>query len=72
MQIAKILLLFSFFASVYSWRIFFRGRERGGNIGKPHSVGSFVSEIPEEWFTQVLDHFNPVDERTWQQVMFNF
>jgi len=23
----------------------------------------------EDWFTQKMDHFNPSDKRTWQQVL---
>ena len=26
----------------------------------------------EQWFTQNLDHFNPVEGRTWKQVIYFF
>ncbi|KAF2892635.1 hypothetical protein ILUMI_13538 [Ignelater luminosus] len=26
-----------------------------------------ASHATEEWFTQILDHFNPIDPRTWKQ-----
>lgn len=61
-------LIVSLLSNVYAWKIFFRGRETGGNIGKPLSETNSVTDIPEEWFTQALDHFNPVEDRTWQQV----
>ncbi|KAF2904414.1 hypothetical protein ILUMI_01759 [Ignelater luminosus] len=28
------------------------------------------SHVTIEWFTQILDHFNPVDDRKWQQRFF--
>lgn len=70
MWMLKSTLLISLVLNVYPWRIFFRGREIGGNIGKPLSETNGITDIPEEWFTQTLDHFNPVDDRTWQQVFF--
>lgn len=65
----KSVVLISVFFNVYSWKIFFRGRETGGNIGRPLSETNDLTDIPEEWFTQTLDHFNPTDDRTWQQVL---
>lgn len=70
MWILQSVLLFSLFFSVYTWKIFFRGREVGGNIGQPLAESNYLDDIPEEWFTQNLDHFNPTEDRTWQQVSF--
>lgn len=54
----------------YSWKLFHRGRGRNGNLGKPytHSIG--ISE--EKYFEQKLNHFDPSNKNTWQQVSFMF
>lgn len=56
----------------------FLGRPWGehGMTGRParksfllmSSHGGEQPDIPERWFTQTLDHFNPTDTRTWKQV----
>lgn len=48
------------------WKTFHLGREYGGNVKAPTTA--FFALPPDEWFTQKLDHFNPTDERVWQQV----
>ncbi|KAJ8962948.1 hypothetical protein NQ314_005665 [Rhamnusium bicolor] len=63
-----LLCVFCFVNEVYSWRIFHNGRIIGGNLGEPKGDGLQTNlNNYERWFTQNLDHFNPVDERTWQQ-----
>lgn len=53
----------------YNWRIFHNGRIIGGNLGKPGEDQLKTNfNNYERWFTQNLDHFNPNNERTWQQV----
>lgn len=67
----KIILIYFaiLIAKIHSWRIFHRGRGVGGNLGTPvrHHL-SDLREIPEQWFLQELDHFNPSDDRKWKQV----
>ena len=48
-----------------AWKNFRWGRIRHGNLGHPES-----SEItPEEkYFVQKLDHFDPTNTKTWNQV----
>lgn len=61
----------------YNLRQFFNGRQQGGNLGVPGGLDhhgldvEFIADANkyERWFTQNLDHFNPSDERTWQQVI---
>lgn len=72
----KFLILLLFAPGLtYGWRIFHRGRHVGGNLGLPGRKENEIElgspEVPEEWFTQKLDHFNPTDGRTWQQVSNN-
>lgn len=59
----------------YGWRIFHRGRLFGGNLkfsAQDNEVLSLDPNIKEKWFTQLLDHFNPTDTTTWQQVQPTF
>lgn len=70
----RILLLFAFIAIFLScgtaWRTFLRGRSKYGNIGTP-KLSKEHDLPPEQWFKQQLDHFNPTDARTWEQVISN-
>ncbi|KAJ6625679.1 putative serine protease K12H4.7, partial [Pseudolycoriella hygida] len=47
------------------------GRRTGGNLGDPTGNHGFTSENvtlpPDEWFEQILDHFNPTNVATWKQ-----
>ncbi|KAM0732821.1 putative serine protease F56F10.1 [Formica fusca] len=53
-----------------AWRTFLRGRSKYGNLGEP-ILSSKTYMLPEEqWFTQYLDHFNPIDARVWKQKYF--
>lgn len=62
--------------STNSARQFFRGRARNGNLGAPSrhepchlpSTAASCSPLPpDEWFEQLLDHFDATNVRTWQQ-----
>lgn len=68
-------IVFLYFAililEIHSWKIFHRGRGVGGNLGIPVSHRNKYREIPEQWFLQELDHFNPADDRKWKQVSNN-
>lgn len=67
----KSIFVFAIFLAVIhhgtAWRSFMRGRSSGGNLGSPFMTKAV--DPPEElWFNQYLDHFNPVEGRTWKQV----
>lgn len=54
--------------------LFFRGRplSKHGMLGTPAIHPELFSslQLPEEqWFDQKLNHFDPVDTRTWKQVL---
>lgn len=44
---------------------------RGNESVESQSLRQDDIEAPEQWFTQTLDHFNPLDNRTWQQVIID-
>lgn len=74
MNISWLLFLITFgFIEVYSWRFFHHGRMVGGNLGKPINtrLDFTYDSVQEKLFTQTLDHFNPNNENTWQQVSVN-
>jgi hypothetical protein len=52
---------------VEGWKMFHRGRGRGGMLGSPKAEPN-ITVPPAEWFVQLLDHFNPTVPRTWEQV----
>lgn len=70
----KFILLNCFLLSlcykeVFNWKILHNGRSVGGNLGKPRGYKLHRDYRNfERWFTQNLDHFNPGEETTWQQV----
>ncbi|KAK4877732.1 hypothetical protein RN001_010238 [Aquatica leii] len=70
--LATLFLLFCFLSNTNCWRVFHRGRAVGGNLGSPGNEETLygVKDIPDQWFDQVLDHFNPTDTRTWKQRYF--
>jgi hypothetical protein len=52
---------------VEGWKMFHRGRGRGGMLGSPMAAPN--TTVPSaELFLQQLDHFNPTVPRTWEQV----
>lgn len=44
-----------------------KGRKHKG-LGSPF-VENFVKLPPDEWFDQKLDHFDPMNNVTWKQVI---
>ena len=68
MKFALTILLFvAIVNSGEAWRNFMRGRRKNGNVGEPNLLKDYTP-VPDQWFTQILDHSNPVDGRTWKQV----
>lgn len=60
------ILLFGVVSPISAWRTFLRGRSKYG-LGVPFSTKE--DQLPQEqWLQQNLDHFNPMDARTWEQV----
>ncbi|XP_014487110.1 PREDICTED: putative serine protease K12H4.7 [Dinoponera quadriceps] len=53
-----------------AWRNFMRGRGRNGNLGEPILSSEDYNPPEEQWFAQLLDHFNPTDIRMWMQRYF--
>ncbi|KAJ9590370.1 hypothetical protein L9F63_016607 [Diploptera punctata] len=51
-------------------RLFFRGRQFGGMLGSPRRGTNVTINVPDEYFEQQLDHFNPTEARTFQQRYF--
>ncbi|EZA47726.1 Putative serine protease K12H4.7 [Ooceraea biroi] len=68
-----LLLLLALLAIVTvstGWRTFMRGRSRYDNLKEP-TLSSEKDVLPEEqWFTQDVDHFNPLDNSVWKQRYF--
>lgn len=52
------------------WRIFHKGRQIGGSLGTIKTIKDQDEYLlpKAQWFAQILDHFNPTDNRTWNQV----
>lgn len=55
--------------SSFGWRQFWKGRQTGGNLGGATSGLSAenFNLPPDEWFDQMLDHFNPTNTARWKQ-----
>lgn len=70
MKVILLVFLIYFGSTCEAWKNFHLGRQRGGNVKAPETTNHKLP--PDEWFTQKLDHFNPTDERTWQQVRESF
>lgn len=75
----KIFCLFfvifvAFSEPVFGWRNFWKGRRFEGNVGHPTKFrGSLESKGNDDlWFTQKLDHFTPMNDKTWKQVWLKF
>lgn len=63
-------ILFAIIHSSFGWRQFWKGRQTGGNLGTASKSSDFLADDflpPEEWTTQLLDHFDPTNTRTWKQ-----
>lgn len=73
-QLSYVILLFIAINNDFcEGRISFRrGRQLGGNLGEPshndYQLSSLTPSLPDLWFDQILDHFNPFSETLWKQV----
>lgn len=66
----KILLFVFFivcFESTYGKGTIWKGRHKYGNLGEPNRASHKLTLPPDEWYTQKLDHFDPTNNKTWQQ-----
>ena len=73
MNIVSHILLLFYISFISCGPLFFRGRplNKHGMLGIPvtHPQSYDSSQLPkEQWFDQKLNHFDPVDTRTWKQV----
>jgi len=63
--------LLALIPSSFGWREFWKGRRTGGNLGgasaRKKSQFHALSLPPDEWFVQILDHFDPTNIGTWKQ-----
>merc|ERR1719495_2713495 len=59
-MIKNLALPLLFLSSVFAFRSFYRQQDL---LPSPCDVAG----AEDQYFEQVLDHFNPIDERTWQQ-----
>ncbi|KAK2575849.1 hypothetical protein KPH14_007223 [Odynerus spinipes] len=67
-----LLLLFTtgFLNVTVALRNFIRGRSKGGNLGTPLLFKEHAWLPKEQWFTQMLNHFDSTNARTWKQRYF--
>lgn len=52
------------------WRSFWKGRRFDGNVGDPTNFKPLLGAegADDLWFNQKLDHFEPMNDKTWKQV----
>lgn len=63
------IMIIMLLGEVEGWKMFHRGRGRGGMLGSPRAAPN--TTVPSaEFFVQLLDHFNPTLPRTWEQRYF--
>lgn len=67
--LVSLLVVLSVINFSIAWRNFMRGRNKNGNLGEPVVSSEDYKLVEEQWFTQLLDHFNPTDIRVWKQVI---
>nr|KAF7435023.1 hypothetical protein H0235_003214 [Vespula pensylvanica] len=71
MRFVSLLLLTAVFINInVALRNFLRGRSKDGNLGMLLSHKEHKWLPKEQWFIQMLDHFNPIDTRVWKQRYF--
>lgn len=66
-----IVLFIAINSNLCEGRISFRrGRKTGGNLGEPdrNSLQLESGDVPDLWFDQILDHFDPFSDKLWKQV----
>jgi hypothetical protein len=61
------IMIIMLLGEVEGWKMFHRGRGRGGMLGSPRAAPN-TTVPPAEIFLQLLSHFNPTLPRTWEQV----
>lgn len=63
-------LIFVVLNETSAWRTFWRGRRFDGNVGHPTDFQGSLRNAGDEdlWFEQKLDHFEPMNDKTWKQV----
>lgn len=67
--ILKAAIFVLFINAVCGWRHFWKGRKFNGNLGDPTHFHLKLGSASEDlWFTQNLDHFEPLNRKTWNQV----
>lgn len=63
-------ILLALIHSSFGWRQFWKGRHTGGNLGGASGNNDLLTDNflpPDEWFVQMLDHFDPTNTGTWKQ-----
>lgn len=68
MKSILVLLFMICFQDLEAYKIFNRGMGRDGALGAPDF--SEAVEVPDEWFDQKLDHFQPLVKDIWKQRYF--
>lgn len=66
-----LVIVIAFSGPTFGWRTFWKGRRFDGNVGHPTDYrGLLGSAAGDEdlWFTQKLDHFELMNDKTWKQV----
>jgi len=53
----------------YSWKPIKNVRI---GLGEPNSVKTTNTTCEDKWFVQKLDHYNPTEYRTWNQVLKHY
>lgn len=75
MYIFKIVIFIVLAEAACGWRTFWKGRRLNGNIGDPTHFKKSVDHgdgSEDLWFTQKLDHSQPMNTQTWKQVRNRF
>jgi hypothetical protein len=70
-SLSLILVIFIAFSEpAFGWRHFWKGRRFEGNVGHPTEFrGNLRNKGDDDlWFKQKLDHSQPMDDKTWNQV----
>ena len=68
--VLSFLLIFVNIEIALSWKNFWKGRKNGGNLGEPSRSKTLLQLPKDEWFDQILDHFDKTNNGRWKQVTF--
>lgn len=68
--ISTFALVLAISVPALGWRTFWKGRRFDGNVGHPTDFHRTLEAENDEdlWFKQKLDHFEPTNDKTWNQV----